>query len=76
MECNLIKWVYGLCRNPVRWIHRTIQRPLLLTNNPKKAIGLEGYGLKIIAQVPIRETANAHNKKYLRTKREKMGHFI
>ena len=52
---------------------RTIR---LLTNNPKKVIGLEGYGLEIISQVPIREDVNSHNKEYLHTKREKMGHFI
>ncbi|MSU43930.1 MAG: bifunctional 3,4-dihydroxy-2-butanone-4-phosphate synthase/GTP cyclohydrolase II, partial [Pedosphaera sp.] len=48
----------------------------LLTNNPKKVVGLEGYGLKIVEQVPIRVVANAHNKRYLKTKRDKMGHAI
>jgi len=48
----------------------------LLTNNPKKVVGLEGYGLKITEQVPIRIKANPHNEKYLKVKREKMGHLL
>ncbi len=48
----------------------------LLTNNPRKVVGLEGYGLEIVQQVPIRIKANPHNEKYLRTKREKLGHLI
>jgi 3,4-dihydroxy 2-butanone 4-phosphate synthase/GTP cyclohydrolase II len=52
---------------------RTIR---LLTNNPKKVVGLEGYGLVIVEQVPIRVPPNPHNARYLRTKREKMGHSV
>src|SRR5213594_3531565 len=48
----------------------------LLTNNPKKVVGLEGYGLEIVEQVPIRVKPNPHNAKYLKAKREKMGHII
>jgi 3,4-dihydroxy 2-butanone 4-phosphate synthase/GTP cyclohydrolase II len=48
----------------------------LMTNNPKKVVGLKGYGLKILRQVPIRVKANPHNAKYLKTKREKMGHLL
>ena len=48
----------------------------LLTNNPKKLVGLEGYGLKILEQVPIRVKPNVHNRKYLKTKRDKMGHLL
>jgi 3,4-dihydroxy 2-butanone 4-phosphate synthase/GTP cyclohydrolase II len=48
----------------------------LLTNNPKKIVGLEGYGLEVVEQVPIRVKANRHNKKYLDTKKKKMGHLI
>ena len=48
----------------------------LLTNNPKKIVGLEGYGLEIVEQVPIKVKPNPHNEKYLRTKREKLGHLI
>lgn len=52
---------------------RTIR---LLTNNPKKIVGLEGYGLEVIQQVPIRIPSNPHNAKYLKTKREKLGHLM
>lgn len=48
----------------------------LLTNNPKKIIGLMGYGLKITERVPIEICPNELNKKYLQTKRDKMGHLI
>jgi 3,4-dihydroxy 2-butanone 4-phosphate synthase / GTP cyclohydrolase II len=48
----------------------------LLTNNPKKVVGLEGYGLKIIEQVPIKIKSNPHNERYLKTKREKLGHLL
>src|SRR5712675_1425268 len=47
-----------------------------LTNNPKKVVGLEGYGLEMIEQVPIRAEANPHNAKYLETKRTKLGHML
>jgi len=48
----------------------------LLTNNPKKVVGLEGYGLDIVEQVPIRIHPNPHNARYLKTKREKLGHLL
>lgn len=48
----------------------------LITNNPKKRVGLMGYGLEIVENVPIEIVPNAHNEKYLRTKRDKLGHTI
>jgi 3,4-dihydroxy 2-butanone 4-phosphate synthase / GTP cyclohydrolase II len=48
----------------------------LLTNNPRKVVGLEGYGLEIVKQVPIRIKPNPHNERYLKTKREKLGHLV
>jgi len=48
----------------------------LLTNNPKKIVGLKGYGLKITQQVPIKIKPNPHNERYLNTKREKLGHLL
>lgn len=48
----------------------------LITNNPKKRIALEGYGLTIVENIPIIIDPNPHNEFYLRTKVEKMGHFI
>ena len=53
-----------------------LQTIRLLTNNPKKIVGLEGYGLKIVEQVPIRVSPNPHNARYLKTKREKLGHLL
>ncbi|MGN6553864.1 MAG: bifunctional 3,4-dihydroxy-2-butanone-4-phosphate synthase/GTP cyclohydrolase II [Verrucomicrobiota bacterium] len=48
----------------------------LLTNNPRKIVGLEGHGLKIVQQVPIQTKPNPHNTRYLETKRKKMGHLL
>jgi 3,4-dihydroxy 2-butanone 4-phosphate synthase/GTP cyclohydrolase II len=48
----------------------------LLTNNPRKVVGLEGYGLEIIEQVAIKVKANPHNSRYLNTKRDKLGHLL
>jgi len=48
----------------------------LLTNNPKKIVGREGYGLEIMEQVPIKVKPNPHNAGYLKTKREKLGHLL
>jgi 3,4-dihydroxy 2-butanone 4-phosphate synthase/GTP cyclohydrolase II len=47
-----------------------------LTNNPKKVVGLEGYGIQMVEQVPIRIESNPHNEKYLETKKVKMGHSL
>ncbi|MDD4924402.1 MAG: bifunctional 3,4-dihydroxy-2-butanone-4-phosphate synthase/GTP cyclohydrolase II [Dehalococcoidales bacterium] len=48
----------------------------LLTNNPKKVIGLEGYGLEVIETVPIIIKPNPYNQRYLETKKDKMGHIL
>ena len=48
----------------------------LLTNNPKKIVGLEGYGLRVTDQVPIQHAPSEHNRDYLRAKREKLGHLL
>jgi len=48
----------------------------LMTNNPKKVIGLEGYGLKIVERVPVEVSPGEDNLTYLKTKKEKMGHLI
>ena len=53
-----------------------IKKIRLLTNNPKKIVGLEGYGLEVVERVPIRVKPNKHNKNYLKTKREKLGHLL
>jgi len=48
----------------------------LLTNNPKKIVGLEGYGLSVLEQIPIQVESNVHNQSYLTTKKEKLGHIL
>ena len=48
----------------------------LLTNNPRKVVGLEGYGLKITGREPLQITPSLHNRSYLQTKREKLGHIL
>src|SRR6201747_2771950 len=48
----------------------------ILTNNPKKIRGLEGYGLSVAAQIPIEHMPNEHNEDYLRTKAQRMGHML
>jgi len=53
-----------------------IRQIRLMTNNPKKVIGLERYGLKIVERVPIEVKATSDNLDYLKTKREKMGHLL
>lgn len=53
-----------------------ISKIKLITNNPKKRAGLVGYGLEIVENIGIQTTPNRHNKNYLETKRDKMGHSI
>jgi len=48
----------------------------LMTNNPKKMVGLQGYGLEVIERVPIEMPANRVNKRYLQTKKDKLGHLL
>jgi len=53
-----------------------VKKIRLLTNNPKKIIGLEGYGLEVVERMPLVIRPNKSNRSYLRTKREKLGHVI
>lgn len=53
-----------------------VRKIKLLTNNPRKVVGLEGYGLEIVQQLPIRFDSNPHNERYLATKKQKMGHLL
>jgi 3,4-dihydroxy 2-butanone 4-phosphate synthase/GTP cyclohydrolase II len=48
----------------------------ILTNNPKKLVGLEGHGLEITSRLPIEIEVNQENKKYLNTKKNKLGHML
>jgi 3,4-dihydroxy 2-butanone 4-phosphate synthase/GTP cyclohydrolase II len=53
-----------------------VRKIRLLTNNPKKIYGLEGFGLEVVERVPISITSNPHNERYLRAKRDKLGHLL
>jgi 3,4-dihydroxy 2-butanone 4-phosphate synthase / GTP cyclohydrolase II len=53
-----------------------IRQIRLMTNNPRKVVGLQGHNLEILEQVPIKLDANEHNEHYLNTKRDKMGHVL
>ena len=57
-------------------IECNVKKMKLLTNNPKKIIGLEGFGLEVVERIPIEFKSNKINKKYLETKRDKLGHLI
>lgn len=65
---------YGVGAQILRYLGVTKIR--LLSNNPKKRTGLSGYGLEIVETVPVEIKPNPHNEKYLRTKRDKLGHEI
>ena len=53
-----------------------IKKIRLLTNNPRKVVGLEGYGMEIVERVPIHSKSNQHKARYLKTKKKKLGHLI
>jgi 3,4-dihydroxy 2-butanone 4-phosphate synthase/GTP cyclohydrolase II len=65
---------YGIGAQILR--HLGISKLKLVSNNPKKRVGLMGYGLEIIENIPIEISSNPHNEKYLLTKRDKLGHEI
>lgn len=65
---------YGIGAQILRDLNATSLR--LMSNNPKKRSGLEGYGIKIVENVPLVISPNKYSEKYLRTKREKMGHLL
>lgn len=53
-----------------------VRKIRLMTNNPRKVVGLDGHDLEIVEQVPLTVPSNPHNERYLRTKKEKMGHLL
>ncbi len=65
---------YGIGAQILRALR--VKKIRLLTNNPAKIVGLEGYGLRIVERVPIKIKPDKYTKKYLKTKRDKMGHFL
>lgn len=65
---------YGVGAQILR--HLGVNKIRLISNNPKKRVGLIGYGLEIVDNVPVEVLPNPHNEKYLETKRDKLGHWI
>ncbi len=65
---------YGIGAQILRSLQ--VSKMKLITNNPKKRAGMLGYGLEVVDSIPIEMKPNAHNKKYLFTKRDKLGHEI
>jgi 3,4-dihydroxy 2-butanone 4-phosphate synthase/GTP cyclohydrolase II len=65
---------YGIGTQILRYLG--VKRMRLLTNNPRKIYGLEGYGLEIVERIPIEMEPTSHNIGYLKTKREKLGHLL
>jgi len=65
---------YGLGAQILQYLG--VRRMRLLTNNPKKIAGLHGYGLDVVDQIPLCTQPNSNNLKYLRTKRDKLGHTL
>lgn len=63
---------YGVGAQILR--HLGISKLRLISNNPKKRVGLIGYGLEIVGNIPLKVKANPHNEKYLQTKKDKLGH--
>jgi 3,4-dihydroxy 2-butanone 4-phosphate synthase/GTP cyclohydrolase II len=65
---------YGVGAQILR--HLGVTKLRLITNNPKKRVGLIGYGLEIVDNIPVKVDPNPHNEKYLQTKRDKLGHVL
>lgn len=65
---------YGIGAQMLR--HLGITKLRLVSNNPKKRVGLIGYGLEVVENIPLHITPNPHNEKYLETKRDKLGHEL
>lgn len=65
---------YGCGAQMLRFLG--VHKMRLMTNNPVKRVGLEAYGLEIVENVPIEITPNEYNERYLKTKRDRMGHTL
>ena len=78
-EIGMNAYVYGYGpagRERLILVDLGVRSMRLLTNNPAKRVGLDGYGLHIVDRVPMPVRANAENLRYLRTKRDRMGHDL
>ena len=65
---------YGVGAQILRYLGITHLK--LISNNPRKRAGLAGYGIEIVETIPIQIPSNPHNERYLRTKRDKLGHEL
>ena len=65
---------YGVGAQILRYLG--VNKMRLISNNPRKRVGLQGYGLDVVENIPLRICPNPHNEKYLQTKRDKLGHEI
>jgi 3,4-dihydroxy 2-butanone 4-phosphate synthase/GTP cyclohydrolase II len=65
---------YGVGAQILR--HLGIHKLRLISNNPKKRVGLVGYGLEVVDNIPLHIDSNPHNERYLQTKRDKLGHVL
>jgi len=65
---------YGIAAQILRSLG--VRKMRLLTNNPRKIVGLEGFGLELVERVPLQIPPKKENIKYLKTKQEKLGHFL
>ena len=65
---------YGIGSQILR--HLGLTKIRIMTNNPKKIYGIEGYGLSVVEEVPVRIEPGQHNQKYLETKKTKLGHRL
>ncbi|MBS1749946.1 MAG: bifunctional 3,4-dihydroxy-2-butanone-4-phosphate synthase/GTP cyclohydrolase II [Bacteroidetes bacterium] len=65
---------YGVGAQILRYLG--VNKMRLISNNPRKRVGLQGYGLDVVENVPLHICPNPHNEKYLKTKRDKLGHEI
>ena len=65
---------YGIGAQILRNLN--VSKMRLMSNNPKKRTGLDGYGLEIVDSVPLEVKPNPHNRAYLKTKKDKMGHVL
>jgi 3,4-dihydroxy 2-butanone 4-phosphate synthase / GTP cyclohydrolase II len=63
-------------REPQILAHLGVKRLRLMTNNPRKVVALEGFGLQIVERIPLRVRTGKYNARYLQTKHEKLGHVF
>jgi 3,4-dihydroxy 2-butanone 4-phosphate synthase/GTP cyclohydrolase II len=80
VEANIelgFKRIYAIMASVLRfWLIWAVRKMRLLTNNPMKIVGLEGYGFEVVKRVPIEIRSHENNIHYMKTKKKKMGHLL